>query len=229
MIGSAEGDVGVVRAEPEGEHLLLVLGELDERLELLGRGALVGVDPFGVEDDERVVRVQRPFLGIDRHQRHPRRAELLARGEHAVGIAEVVVDDALLLDGDGAGVGQRRAAGVGGEPVVEERHRDVAVVDDGGLDVGGELDGGRPGEILDRQVGGLAGRRVVLGDREVEPARREVRVRLADAERSPLGVARALPSPRGRWRAAAGRRSRSTPRASRAPRPSVRASRSPAA
>ena len=68
-----EGDIGVVRAESEGEHLLLVLGELDEGLELFGGGPLVGVDPLGVEDDEGVVRVQRPFLRVDRHERHTRR------------------------------------------------------------------------------------------------------------------------------------------------------------
>ncbi len=81
-----------------------------------------------------------------------------------------------------------------GEPVVEERHRDVAVVHDRGLDLVDQLDRGRAGEVLGRQARRLAGGGVVLGDREVEAARRVVGVGLAEAERTPLGVAEPGPA-----------------------------------
>ena len=187
-------DRRVVRTEPEVEHLLLILGTLDVLLEQRRRGLLVRVDPRGLEDDERVVGEERSLLRIDRDQRITGRPGLLARREHAVGVAQVVVDHALLLDGDRTRVGERGAPHVGGEPVVEERHRDVAVVHDGGLDLGGEVDGRRPGEILGREIGRLAGRRVVLGDGEVEPARGVVGVGLAQPERAPLRMAHSGPS-----------------------------------
>ena len=108
-----------------------------------GARGLVVVDPLGVEDEERVVGVERALLRVDRHERHPRRAGLLAGLEHAVGVAGVVVDDRLLLDGDGRHVAERVAPLVGPVQVVQERQRGVAVVDDGRLDAAGEVVGGR--------------------------------------------------------------------------------------
>ena len=187
------------------------------------------VDPRRVEHDERVVAVERALFRIDRDERDARLTRFLARREHAVGVALVVVDDRLLLDGDRRGVRERRAAYVVAEPVVEERHRDVAVVDDRRLDAARELLHLGSVQVFEREVGRLAGRGVVLRDRRRQRARREVRVGLAEPERPPLRDGRRRPSRRGRSRGAGCRRSRSASRDSRARRPSVRASRSRAA
>ncbi|MBW3608888.1 MAG: histidine--tRNA ligase, partial [Actinobacteria bacterium] len=64
----------------------------------------------------------------------------LAGVEDAVGVAAVVVDDRLLLDRHRRRVRERGAPLVVAVEVVEERHRDVAVVHDRRLDAGGELD-----------------------------------------------------------------------------------------
>src|SRR5437763_1758227 len=79
-------------------------------------------------------------------------------------------------------------AGVVAIPVVEERERGVAVVNDRRLDGLGRGVDVRTVEVLDGQVSLLAGRRVVLGDRRVQGARGEVGVGLAELERAPLRV-----------------------------------------
>ena len=135
-----------------------------------------------------------PFAGVDRHQRDAGRPGLLAGIEDTVGVAEVVVDHRLLLDGCGRGVGERRAPLVGGVPVVEEGQRGGPVVDDGRLDVLGELDGVGVGDVLLGQPFGLAGRGVALGDERGQAAGGEVGVGLAQPERSPLGSVEGLPA-----------------------------------
>ncbi len=183
----------IAGSEPELEDLLLVLGLLDEFLEEAGRSPLVLVDPLGVEDEERVVAEQRPLAGVDRHQRYARGPSLLAGVEHAVGVAEVVVDHRLLLDGCGRGVGQGRAPLIGRVPVVEERQRRGPVVDNGRLDVLGELDRLGVGDVLLREALGLARGGVALGDERRQAAGGEVGVGLAQAELTPLGSVEGLP------------------------------------
>ncbi len=188
-----QGHVGVPGPEAELEHLLLVLGLLDELLEEAGRGPLVLVDPLGVEDEERVVAEQRSFAGVDRHQRDSWGPSLLAGIEDTVGVAEVVVDHRLLLDRYRRGVGQRGASLIGGVPVVEERQGRGPVVDDGRLDVLRELDGVGVGDVLLGEVPGLARGGVALGDERGEPAGGEVGVGLAQPEGPPLGPIEGLP------------------------------------
>jgi hypothetical protein len=166
----------------------LGVGTLHERTECFGAFSFVRVDPRRVEDDEGVVREERPFLRVHRNERDPGWARLLTGVEHTVGVALVVVDDRLLLDGDRRHVRQRRAPHVVAEPVVEERHRDVAVVHDRRLDPARELLHRRAFQVFEAEVFGLAGRGVVLRDGGVQRAGREVGVRLAEPERSPLGM-----------------------------------------
>ena len=78
--------------------------------------------------------------------------------------------------------------------VVEERECGVSVVHDRRLDRLRERLHVGPSEILEGQVARLAGRGVVLRDREVESARREVRIGLAEAERAPLRMAERRPT-----------------------------------
>ena len=194
--GIGDLDGGVRRAEPVLEHLGLVLGLLDELAEQLGTGALVGIDPRRVEHVERAVGVEGALRRVDRHERDLRDPWLLARAEHTVGVALVVVDDRLLLDGHGGRVRQRGTAAVGLEPVVQERHRDVAVVHDRRLDLLREVDDRRVREILGAQTGGLAGSGVGLGDERREARRREVGVGLAEAERAPFRMSVGRPTGR---------------------------------
>ena len=194
--GAADRHVRVPRSEAEAEDLLLVLAALDEVDELLGRGRFVLVDPLGVEHVEGVVGVERALLRVDRHERHVRLAGLLALLEDAVGVARVVVDDRLLLDGHRRHVLVRVAALVGAVPVVEERQRRVAVVHHGRLDLPRELVGARLGQVLHRESLGLAVGGVGLPDERRQPAGREVRVGLAELERTPLRVA--VSGPAGR-------------------------------
>ena len=193
-IGRTDGHLRVAGAEAELQDPLLVLGLQHVVAEQLGRLLLLGAHPRRVEDDQRVVGEQRALGRVDRHQRHLRWAGDFARIQHAVGIAAVVVEQRLLLDRDGRNVRERGAPGVGPVPVVEEGQRRVAVVHHGPLDVAGELLDVGPRQVLAREPLRLAGRGVVLGDGEVQPARREVRVGLAQPERTPLRVAELGPS-----------------------------------
>ena len=192
----ADGDGGVAGPEPELQDPALVVGLLEVALEDPGRLLLLLRHPRRVEDDDRVVGEERPFLGVDGHQGDPGLAGDLARIGDAVRVAGVVVDDRLLLDGDRRGVGQPGAPLVVLVEVVHERQGDVAVVDDRRLHGPGEGVDLGPGQVLGRQVTGLVGGRVVLGDGGREGAGREVGVGLAEPERAPLRVALAAPAGR---------------------------------
>ena len=67
---------------------------------------------------------------------------------------------------------------------------------DGRLDLAGELVGARLGEVLEGQARGLAVGGVGLGHERGEAAGGEVRVRLAEAELTPLGMAVGRPAGR---------------------------------
>ena len=204
----ADGHLGVAGPEVVRQHLLLVVGLLHEVDEQLSGLALLGGDPRRVEHVEGVVAEERALLGVDGHQRDARRARLLAGVELAVGVALVVVDDRLLLDGHGGRVLQRGALLVGPVPVVEVGERGVAVVGHGRLDTHVEGVHLGLGQVFEGEVALLARGRVVLGDQGREARGREVGVGLAQPERTPLGVAELGPAGRGCW---PGRGRRSTP------------------
>ena len=69
---------GLAGPEAELEHPLLVLGLADEVGEAAGALGLVGVDPVGLEHEERVVAEERALLRVDGDERDAGRAGLLA-------------------------------------------------------------------------------------------------------------------------------------------------------
>ena len=108
-IGSPMATSGLPGRNPYSQHPLLVLGLLHELLEQLGALAPRSSSTHSASRMKNGLSEKSvPSSGIDGHERDAGRAGLLAGLEHAVGVAAVVVDDRLLLDGDGRGVGQRR-------------------------------------------------------------------------------------------------------------------------
>ena len=190
-LGDLRAGLAEVVAERGARKALLRRRAFEEAQERRRDPALLLRHPGDVEDGVGMVGDQRAQRRVHRDERDARRQSGRRIGHVARDHAAVVVPDLLLLDGDRGGVRQRRPATVRLAKVEEEGRDGLAVVDDGRLEAAHEVGDLGIGEIgLGRKA---PGRLEVRRDERVQPRRGHRRVRLAEAERAPLGMSVAAP------------------------------------